>query len=208
MLTLPAQIQGHEMAQVVEGHLAAELQLEGNRPAAIGPGQLPNLHHQIAGFRPGVDEFASHREVVVSFRQGIGRKRGSFRCRLLPLHQGIGGSQGARLPNPHHLEMELVLVAAAGVHHPEMGQLQVEVATHQGEQAAEHHRLQFAAIGGADHPAGGLGRIARYVVATHHTDGPILHRLGDRGNGVGAHGGGENARQGRSICGQCSQHRR
>ena len=89
--------------------------------------------------------------------------------------------------------MELVLVAAAGVHHPEMGQLQIEVATHQGEQTTEHDRLQLGAIGGADHTAGGLGRIARHVVATHHTDGPVLHRLGDRGNGVGAHGEEENA---------------
>jgi hypothetical protein len=59
LLALPAQIQGHEMAQVFQGHLAPKLQLEWNRPAAIGPGQLPHLDHQIAGFGPGVDQLAA-----------------------------------------------------------------------------------------------------------------------------------------------------
>jgi hypothetical protein len=84
--------------------------------------------------------------------------------------------------------MKFALLAAAGVHNPQMGNRQVEMASHQGEQPPQHHRLQLTAIGCVDHAAGELVGINRFKTAPHHPDGPILRRLGDRGNRMLAHG--------------------
>ena len=83
--------------------------------------------------------------------------------------------------------MQVVLLPGAGVDHPEMGLSQVEMATHQRQQASEHHRFDFTAIGGADHAPGELLGIGRNVLTTDNTDGPVLRRFGDRGDGVLAH---------------------
>ena len=68
-----------------------------------------------------------------------------------------------------------------------MGFGQVEMATHQRQQPSEHHRFDLGAIGGADHAAGELLGIGRNVLTTDNTDGPVLRRFGDRGDGVLAH---------------------
>ena len=71
-LVRAAQVEGDEVAQVLEGHLTLELQFEGHRAAAIGAGHHTHLHHQVAGFGAGVDQLTSHREIVVPLWQGIG----------------------------------------------------------------------------------------------------------------------------------------
>jgi hypothetical protein len=43
VLALAAQVEGDEMAQMLEGNLALELELEGHGPAAIGAGLLPHF---------------------------------------------------------------------------------------------------------------------------------------------------------------------
>ena len=95
--------------------------------------------------------------------------------------------KGAGLPDTDHLQMQMVLLAGAGIDDPEMGFGQVEVTAHQGQQATEHHGFDLAAIGRADHAPGGLLGIGRHVLTTDNTDGPVLRRFGDGGDGVLAH---------------------
>jgi hypothetical protein len=61
-----------------------------------------------------------------------------------------------------------------------MGLLKVEVAAHQGEQTPQDHSLNLNPIGRANHPTGELLGIGRQINPTHHANGPVLHRLGDR----------------------------
>ena len=178
MLTLAPQVEGDEVAQMLKGNRALELELEGHGTGAVGAGLLAHLHHQVTAFGAGEDQFAAHREVVVALGQGI----------LGPL--GLTGGEGARLPHAHHLQMQAVLFAATGVHHPEMGLGQVEMAAHQREQTAQHHRLDLITLGGADQATGKHIGLGRHVDAPHDADGPVLVRFGDRGDGVLAHGGG------------------
>jgi hypothetical protein len=58
LLPLAPQIQGDEMAQMLQGNVTPQLQLERDRPAAVGTGLLAHLHHQLTGFRPGEDQFS------------------------------------------------------------------------------------------------------------------------------------------------------
>ena len=178
LLPLATQIEGNEMAQMFEGHHPSHGHLEGKGAAAIGPGLLAHLHHQLAILRTGEHQLTAHREVIVTLGQRI-------RGRVFPRSSGI---KGAGLPDTHQLEMEMVLLAAAGINHPEMGGVQVEMTPHQGEQTSQNDCLKFRAVLGAEHTTGQLLGIRRPIVATHHSDGPVLHRLGDRGNGVLAHG--------------------
>jgi hypothetical protein len=60
LLTVPAEIKRHEMAEVFRGDLPTELQLEGCGSRAISSGLLANLHHHVARFGTGVDELAPH----------------------------------------------------------------------------------------------------------------------------------------------------
>ncbi len=83
--------------------------------------------------------------------------------------------------------MQVILFPGAGVDHPEMGLGQIEMATHQRQQASKHHRFDLGAIGSADHAAGELLGIGWNVLTTDNTDGPVLRRFGDRGDGVLAH---------------------
>ena len=161
------------MAQVLEGYLSLELQFEWHGLAAIGAGHHTHLHHQIAGFGAGVNQLAADGEVLIALGQGIGLRSLGIQC--------------ARLPHPHQLKVQGVFFFRAGVHHPEMGHRKVEMAAHQGEQAAQHHRVDFRAVLTAQHPAGELLRVGRHIGSAHNTDGPVLHRLGDRGNGVLTH---------------------
>ena len=71
LLPLTAHIQADEMPQVLEGQLTFDLQLEGQRPAAIGTGLLAHLHHQLTGFGFGEDQFTANGEVIVPLGQGI-----------------------------------------------------------------------------------------------------------------------------------------
>ena len=110
-LLLAAQIEGDEMAQMGQGDLAPQLQFEGNGPFTVRAGQLPHLDHKILGFGAGENQFTAYRKVIVSFGQSVAG------ARLF----GLLG-QGARLPDAHHLEMQLTLFPGAGINHPEMGQ--------------------------------------------------------------------------------------
>ena len=197
LLALAPQVEGDEVAQVLQGNLTAQLELERHRTVAVGAGLLPHLDHQIPGLWAGEDQLAANGEVVVALGQLVGGRGrlggglGSIGPRSGGRRGGFGlrRREGAGLPHPHHLQVELVLLPGAGVDDPQMGGLQVEMAAHQGEQAAEHHRLDLGALGRADHAPGELGRIGRHVGPAHHSDGPVLERLGDRGNGMLAHGG-------------------
>jgi hypothetical protein len=60
------------MAQALQGNLALELQFERGGPAAIGAGELADLHHHITALGPGEDQFATHGEIVVAFGHRIG----------------------------------------------------------------------------------------------------------------------------------------
>jgi hypothetical protein len=71
-LALAAQVKGHEMAQALEGNLALELQFERGRPAAIGAGELADLHHHITTLGPGVNQLAAHGKIVVALGHRIG----------------------------------------------------------------------------------------------------------------------------------------
>ena len=63
------------------------------------------------------------------------------------------------------------------------------MATHQREHPAQHHRFDLGAVFGLQGAAGELFGIFGHVGPPHHTDGPVLHRFGDRGNGVLTHRG-------------------
>ena len=174
LLALAAQVEGHEMAQVIRGNLPLELQLEWRGTAAISPGLLADLHHQIPLLGAGVDQLATHGEVVVALGELVGAA-------------GLG--EGARLPHPHQLQVQLAGIAVAGVGHPQVGLGQIKVAAHQRQHPAEHHRLDAAAVLHLNAAAGELLRVVGQVGPAHHTDGPVLHRFGDRGNGVLTHRG-------------------
>ena len=60
------------MAQAFKGNLTLELQLERGGTAAIGAGELADLHHHITALGPGVDQLATHGEIVVAFGHRIG----------------------------------------------------------------------------------------------------------------------------------------
>ena len=60
LLAYTAQIKGHEVAQMLEGNVSAQLEFEGDRTIAITAGKLPHLDHQIPCFRSGVDQFTPH----------------------------------------------------------------------------------------------------------------------------------------------------
>jgi hypothetical protein len=136
VLALAAQVEGDEMAQMLEGNLALELELEGHGPAAIGAGLLPHFDHQISGLWPGVNQLTPHGDIVVALGQlitGFSLLSSGFAFGGLPA--GFGFGQGAGLPDPHHLEVKPFLFLGPGINHPQMGLLQVEVAAHQGKQA-------------------------------------------------------------------------
>ena len=209
LLTLAPQVESDEMAQVLQGNLAAKLELEGHRAVAVGAGLLTHLDDQIPRFGTGEDQLAPDREVVIALGQlvGAGGRAAAIRLGgfmgLCPLGFGARGrrsGQRAGFPHSHHLQVELVFLPGAGIDHPQVGGLQIEVPAHQGEQAAQHHRLDLGALVRADHAPGELVGVGGYIAAAHHSDGPVLHRLGDRGNGMLAHGGSENpvAMQGRA----------
>ena len=104
---------------------------------------------------------------------------------------GLNGAglarQGAGFPHAYELQVQLLLVAGAGVHHPEVGLGQVEVPPHQGQDPPQDHRLNRGAVGGFDHPPGELLGIAGPIGPSDHTDGPVLHRFGDRRNRMVTH---------------------
>lgn len=174
ILALAAQVEGHEMAQVLERDGPLQLEFERCRAAAIGPRQLAHFHHQVAALGSGVDQFAPHGEVLVSLGKLIAPR---------PIGQGAG------LPDTHHLQVQaLLLIPGAGIDHPEVGLGQIQVPLHQGEQPAQHHRLDGHAVGGLDGSAGELLGVSGHVGAPHHANGPVLQGLGDRGNRMLAHG--------------------
>jgi len=178
LLPLTAQVEGDEVAQVFEGDLALELELERHGPVAITAGFLADLHHQIAALRAGVDQLTPHREIPIALGQLV------VDGAVPPSALG----QGAGLPYAHHLQMEpLLFIAGAGIHHPEVGFRQIEVAPHQGEQPPQHNRLDLHAIGGVNGPTGELLGVRRHIGAPHHANGPVLQGLGDRGDGVLTH---------------------
>ena len=83
--------------------------------------------------------------------------------------------------------MQLVRVAGAGIHDPEMGLGQVEMAPHQGQHPTQDHSLDLTAVGGLDHPSGQLLRITGPIGPPDHPNGPVLHRFGDRRNRMVTH---------------------
>ena len=174
LLPLTAHIQADEMAQVFQGQLTFQLNLEGQRPAAIGTGLRANLHHQLTGFGFGEDQLPSDGEEVVPLRQNI------FKIRLI-------GRQGAGLPDASNLKVKLVVVSGAGVHHPEMGLIHRQMAPHQREHPAEHHCLHLTAIGIDQRAPGELVLVTGFVNPTNNPDGPVLQRFGNRGDGVITH---------------------
>ena len=168
------------MAEMLQGNLPPQLQFERLHPGAVGPGLLAHLDHQIAAFRPGEDQLAPHREVVVAFWERVFCRR--------QLRRGVlSGFEGAGFPHTHNLEVEAAGLADAGIHHPEMGAGHVQMAAHQAEHTAQHHRFNLGPLGGADQAAGGLLRISGHVLAANHANGPVLHRFGDRGNRMETH---------------------
>lgn len=55
-LSLPAKVKADEVAQVFQGKLALDLELEGERAVAVSPGLLSHLHHHFTGLRLGEDQ--------------------------------------------------------------------------------------------------------------------------------------------------------
>ena len=84
--------------------------------------------------------------------------------------------------------MQPPILPGAGIDHPEVGLLQVEVTPHQGEQASQNHRLELGALCSADDPPGELLRVCRHIDTSHHAYGPVLGGLGDRSDGMFTHG--------------------
>ena len=76
--------------------------------------------------------------------------------------------------------MKAFLFLGPGINHPQMGLLQVEVAAHQGQQTPQDHSFNLNPIVCANQPTGELLGIGRHINPTHHANGPVLHRLGDR----------------------------
>jgi hypothetical protein len=174
VLSLAPQVEGHEMTQMLEGDVALELELERHRPAAIRPGLLPHFDDQISGFWTGVDQLTAHGDIVVALWQLIAGFTFS------ELITGFAVRKGAGLPDPNHLEVKPFLFFRSGINDPEMGLIQVEVAAHQGEQTPQNHSFNLTAIGSANQPTGELLGIRWHINPTHHANGPVLHRLGDR----------------------------
>jgi hypothetical protein len=55
-LALSAQVEADKVAQMFQGELALDLEFEGERPVAVGPGLLPHLHHHFTGLGFGEDQ--------------------------------------------------------------------------------------------------------------------------------------------------------
>ena len=173
-LALAAQVEADEVAQVFKRKFALDLQLEGERTMAVGTGLLPHLHHHFAGLRLGEDQLPSNREVVVSLRQGVGSI-------------GLVWCKRARFPDPGDLQMQMITFTASGIHHPEVGLIQRQMSPDQGEHPSENNGFQGDPLGVSQRAAGELLGIGWGINAPHETDGPVLQRLGDRGNRMGAH---------------------
>ena len=173
-LALATQIKADEVTQVFQGKLTLDLEFEGKRSLAVGAGLLPHLHHHFAGFWLGEDQFASNREEVITLRQGVG---------------GIGliWRQGAGFPDPSNLQMQMIAFTASGINDPEVGLIQRQMPPNQGEHTSEHNRFKGDALGIGQGATGELLGIGWGVRAAHKTDGPVLQRLCDRGNRMGAH---------------------
>ena len=173
-LALAAQVKTDEVTQVFEGKLSLDLEFEGKRTVAVGTSLLPHLHHHFAGFRLGEDQLASNGEVVVTLRQGVGSI-------------GLIRSKRAGFPDPCDLQMQMVALTASGVDDPEVGLIQREMPPNQGEHPTKHNGFQRNTLGIRQCAAGELLGIGWGVSAAHKTDGPVLQRLCDRGNRMGAH---------------------
>ena len=173
-LALAAQVEADEVTQVFEGKLALDLELERKRTVAVGTGLLPHLHHHFTGFRLGEDQLPSNGEVIVSLRQGVG---------------GIGlvWSQGAGFPDPSDLQVQMIAFTTSGIHDPEVGLIEGQVPSDQREHTTKHNGFQGDPLGISQRAASELLGIGWSVCAPHKTNGPVLQRLGDRGNRMGAH---------------------
>ena len=173
-LALSAQVETDEVTQMLQGQLALDLELEGERAMSIGPGLLPDLHNHLPGFRLGEDQLTPDGKIVVSFRQVVGSLR-------------LIWSQRAGLPDPGDLEVQMVTFATAGIHDPEVGLIQGQMPPNQGEHTTEHNGFQGDPLGVGQGATGELFGIGWSVSTAHKPDGPVLQRLCDRGNRMGAH---------------------
>ena len=173
-LSLAAQVEADEVTQVFEGKLSLDLDFEGKRTVAVCTGLLPHFHNHFASFRLGEDQLPSNGKEVVTLRQGVG---------------GIGlvRSQCAGFPYPSYLQMQMITFTASGIDDPEVGLIQGEMPPNQGEHTTEHNSFKRDPIGIGQGAAGELLGIGWGVSAAHKPDGPVLQRLCDRGNRMGAH---------------------
>lgn len=83
--------------------------------------------------------------------------------------------------------MKVITLTASGVHDPEVGLIQGQMPPHQREHPTQHNGFQSNTLGVRQRATGELLGIRWRVGAAHKTDGPVLQRLCDRGNRMGAH---------------------
>ena len=173
-LALAAQVEADEMPEMFQGKLAFDLELEGERAMAVGPGLLPHLHHHLASLGLGEDQLPTDGKVVVSLRQGVG-SIGLIRCKR------------AGFPDPSDLQMQMVALTTSGVDNPKVRLIQGQMSPNQREHPTEHNGFQGNTLGVRQRAPGELLGICWGICAAHKTDGPVLQRLCDRGNRMGAH---------------------
>ena len=173
-LALTAQVKADEMAEMFQGKLALDLKLEREWAVAIGSGLLPHLDNHFSSLGLGEDQLPPHREEIISLRQGVGS--------ILLIRR-----KGAGLPNPSDLQMQMITFTASGVNHPEVRLIQGNMPPNQGEHTTKHHGFKLNPLGIGQRAAGELLGVGWGVSAAHETDGPVLQRLCDRGNRMGAH---------------------
>ena len=87
----------------------------------------------------------------------------------------------------HHLQVQVLALAIAGIHDPLMGSRQIQVALHHAEHAAQQYSFDFGAVFAAQHAAGQGLFVLGNVNRINKTDRPVLHRLSNRGDRVLTH---------------------
>ena len=145
-LALATNLEANEMAQVLKRNLALDLNLERQRTTAIGPRLLPHLHNEFARFRLREDELATDREKIISLREIV---------RCIRLIRG----EGAGLPDPGNLQMQMIAVTASGINHPEMGLIHRQMFSQ--VRTPQHNRFKFNTAFDSENTSGELILVLR-----------------------------------------------
>jgi hypothetical protein len=83
--------------------------------------------------------------------------------------------------------MQFLIISAAGINHPEVFLLQIEVSLHQAQHPPQQHRINGAAIGSGEVAAGEHISAGGAIGTPNDSDRPELQRFINRRNRVLTH---------------------